>query len=75
MAVSEVCGWGGAAPTRHGEPGHSRSKCTWCYARGPHVGGAAESVPRPLGAFVSHGACGDSVVAKSNYGSETTMWG
>ena len=41
MAVSEVCGWGGAAPTRHGEPGHSRSKCTWYYAEGPHVAGAA----------------------------------
>ena len=75
MVVSEVCGWGRAAPARHGEPSRSRSKSTWCSAGGPHVGGAAESVPCPLGAVVSRGACGDSIFGKSDYGSETTMWG
>lgn len=34
-----------------------------------------ESVPRPLRAIVSRAAGGDRIVATSNYGSETTMWG
>ena len=52
------------APSAHGvTPGVP----TWGAQQSPfHVRSAH---------FVSHGACGDSVLAKSNYGSETTMWG
>lgn len=36
---------------------------------------AVELLPGALRAIVSGAACGDSVVPKFKYGSETTMWG